>query len=42
MKLSTDYGMAYTGMINMGQNNTPLTAIFDTGSSFIWFANSAC
>jgi len=42
LKLSTQYGMAYIGTINIGQNNKPLTAIFDTGSSLIWFADSAC
>ena len=42
MKLSTDYGMAYIGDINIGSNNEPLKAIFDTGSSFIWFGNSTC
>ncbi|KRX05249.1 Aspartic peptidase domain [Pseudocohnilembus persalinus] len=42
LKMKTRFGNSYSGIIQLGTDKQELSAMFDTGSSTIWFTDSDC
>ena len=40
--MGNNFGSGYFGNIKLGEEKIEVKALFDTGSSIIWFADSSC